>query len=449
MPWEPEGGDHAEQLLQEHPDDEEVVHTWPRQSGSDDRQVLTAQAATADAVRARDPAPQKHPAQEHRADERPHVDSPPLHDDRHPDQDDGRAGETRARFWRRHPFAVALGLCVGAFAAASGYLYWNYAELFQSTDDSFIAARQFAIQPKVSGYVTAVPVTDNQHVAAGDVIARIDDRDYRNALAQAQAQVAAAQASIENIDAQTTVQQAQINANQAQVDQAQATLVFGQEQATRYQQLAQTGGASVQNAQQYTSQLHQQEAALKSAQASLQLAQRQIEALKAQRDSAVANLAQAQAQRDQAQLNLSYTIVSAAQPGRVVNLTVADGQFAQTGTSLTMFVPDEIWVTANFKETQLDAMRPGQPVTLTIDAYPERSIRGHVASVQSGSGPAFSLLPPENATGNWVKIVQRVPVKIVMDDPPADVALGPGMSVETTVRVNARPSLYERLRRWL
>ncbi|HWS09350.1 MAG TPA: biotin/lipoyl-binding protein, partial [Xanthobacteraceae bacterium] len=374
---------------------------------------MTAQVVTADAVRAWERAPQEHPG-----DEAPNIDSPPLHDDRHPDQDDERADETRAGFWRRHPFAVALGLFVCAFAAAGGYLYWDYAEHFESTDDSFIAARQFAIQPKVSGYVTVVPVTDNQHVASGDAIARIDDRDYRNALAQAQAQVAAAQASIENIDAQTTVQQAQINANQAQVDQAQATLVFGQQQAARYQQLAQTGAGTVQSSQQYTSQLHQQEAALKSAQATLQLAQRQIESLKAQRDSAVANLAQAEAQRDQAQLNLSYTVVSAAQPGRVVNLTVADGQFAQTGTSLTMFVPDEIWVTANFKETQLDAMRPGQPVTLTIDAYPDRTIRGHVASVQSGSGPAFSLLPPENATGNWVKIVQRVPVKIVMDDPP-------------------------------
>jgi membrane fusion protein, multidrug efflux system len=449
MPWEPEGGDHAEQLLQQRPDDEQVVRTWPRQSGSDDRQ-----AATADAVRAREPAPkehpaQEHPAQEHPANERPLVDSPPLHDDRHPGQDDERADETRAGFWRRHPFAVALGLLVCAFATAGGYLYWNYAEHFESTDDSFIAARQFAIQPKVSGYITAVPVTDNQHVASGDVIARIDDRDYRNALAQAQAQVAAAQAGIENIDAQTAAQQAQINANQAQVDQAQATLVFGQEQASRYEQLAKTGGASVQTSQQYTSQLHEQDAALKSAQATLQLAQRQIESLKAQRDTAVANLAQAEAQRDQAQLNLSYTIVSAAQPGRVVNLTAAEGQFAQTGTTLTNFVPDDIWVTANFKETQLDAMRPGQPVTLTIDAYPERTIHGHVASVQPGSGPAFSLLPPENATGNWVKIVQRVPVKIVMDDPPPDVALGPGMSVETTVRVNASPSLYERLTAWL
>jgi membrane fusion protein, multidrug efflux system len=195
--------------------------------------------------------------------------------------------------------------------------------------------------------------------------------------------------------------------------------------------------------------LRQQQAAVESAQATLALTQRQIEALKAQRDAAVANLGLRKAQRDQAQLDLSHTIVTADQPGRVVQLSAAVGAFAQPGTNLTMFVPDEIWVTANFKEIQLDAMRPGQPVTLEIDAYPDRAVRGHVASIQAGSGPAFSLLPPENATGNYVKIVQRVPVKIVMDNPPADVAIGPGMSVEPSVRVNPNPSLYEQLRGWL
>ena len=175
------------------------------------------------------------------------------------------------------------------------------------------------------------------------------------------------------------------------------------------------------------------------------MAQRQIESLKAQRSNADANLQQALAQRDQAQLNLSYTKVTAAEPGRVVNLTAAPGEFAQAGTNLTMFVPDEIWVTANFKETQLDHMRPGEPVTLSIDAYPERQLHGHVASVQPGSGTAFSLLPAQNATGNYVKIVQRVPVKIVFDNPPSDVALGPGMSVVPSVRINPNPSLYEQL----
>src|SRR5262245_26526790 len=348
-------------------------------------------------------------------------------------RDGDGADEPRKGLLRRHPSALFLGPLLFILVAAAGYLYWDYAKRFESTDDAFIAARQFAIAPKVSGYLTAVPVTDNQHVAAGDAIARIDERDFRVALEQAQAQVSSAEAGIQNIDAQIKVQRAQITSNQAQVDQAQAALVFARQQAARFQDLAEKGAGTVMNAQQFTSQLHQQEAALQSAKANLALAQRQIESLKAQRESAVASLGLAKAQRDQAQLNLSYTTVTAAQPGRVVQLSAAVGQFAQAGTNLTMFVPDKTWVDANFKETQLDSMRPGQPVSLTIDAYPERSIRGHVASVQPGSGTAFSLLPAENATGNFVKIVQRVPVKIIMDDPPSDVALGPGMSVVPTV----------------
>jgi membrane fusion protein (multidrug efflux system) len=295
-----------------------------------------------------------------------------------------------------------------------------------------------------------VPVTDNQHVVTGQVITRIDERDYRNALAVAQAQVAAAQTSIGTIEAQIVVQQAQISASQAQVEQAQASLVFAQQQATRYQDLARTAIAgSVQDAQRYTSQLNQQAAALQGAQAALKQAQQQIAVLVAQRSNAVANLSQAEAQRDQAQLNLSYTTITADQPGRVVQLSAAVGAFAQPGTNLTMFVPDDIWVWANFKETQLDHMRPGQPVSLEIDAYPDRSIQGRVASVQPGSGTAFSLLPAQNATGNYVKIVQRVPVKIVLDNPPTDVALGPGMSVVPTVRTDPTKSLLERLEAWL
>jgi membrane fusion protein (multidrug efflux system) len=355
----------------------------------------------------------------------------------------------RDSFLRRRPIVSSIGAVLLASAVAGGYLYMDYSGHFESTDDAFIAARQSAIAPKVSGYITAVPVTDNEHVVAGQVIAHLDDRDYRVALAQAEAQVAAARASIENIDAQLDVQQAQIAANQAQLDQAQAALVFAQQQAARYQHLEQSGYGTVQNSEQYTSQLHQQQSAVLSAKATFNLAQRQVEALKAQRKSADASLAQAEAQRDQAQLNLSYTTVTAAVTGRIANLTAAVGEYAQTGTNLTMFVPDEIWVTANFKEIQLDRMRPGEKVTLKIDAYPGRTINGHVASVQPGSGTAFSLLPAQNATGNYVKIVQRVPVKIVMDNPPRDITLGPGMSVVPTVRIDPSPSLLERLGRLL
>ena len=354
--------------------------------------------------------------------------------------------EQRHGFLRRHRLAAALGVPLFLLAGAAGDLYLDYASHFQTTDDAFIAARQFPIAPKVSGYLTAVPVTDNQHVAALQVIARIDERDYRNALAAARAQVAAGQASIKNIDAQIVVQQAQISASQAEVDQAKAALVFAQQQARRYQELAKTAIAgTVQDAQRYASQLDQQTAALQAAQANQNLAQQQIGVLVAQRASAVANLAQAEAQRDEAQLNLSHTVVTAAEPGRVVQLSAATGEFAQPGTALTMFVPDKTWVWANFKETQLDHMRPGDRVTLKIDAYPDHTIYGHVASVQPGSGTAFSLLPAENATGNYVKIVQRVPVKIVMDNPPAGVALGPGMSVVPTVRIDPKPAMIERL----
>jgi membrane fusion protein, multidrug efflux system len=356
-----------------------------------------------------------------------------------------QAGDTPRKRGPRRLLALSLGAVLLASAAGGGYLYWDYASHFETTDDAFIAARQFAIAPKVAGYLTAVPVTDNQHVETGQVIARIDERDYRTALAQAQAQVEAAQASIANIDAQIAVQQAQVAQNESQVQQQQANLTFARQQESRYTTLAKDGWGTVQDAQQYTSQQRQATAALKSAQDALVAAARQLPVLKAQRNSAEANLAQAVAQRDQAKLNLSYTIITAAQPGRVVQLAGAVGQYLQPGTAISMFVPDDIWVTANFKETQLDHMRPGDKATLNIDAYPDRTVRGHVASVQPGSGTAFSLLPAENATGNYVKIVQRVPVKIVLDNPPADVALGPGMSVEPTVRVDPHPSLAQRL----
>lgn len=347
---------------------------------------------------------------------------------------------------RRRPVLSLFGFLTLLLGASIGFLYYDYGRHFESTDDAFIAARQFSIAPKVSGYITDVLVTDNQHVIAGQVIAHIDDRPFRIALAQAQAQVDAAQAAIKVVDAQIDGQQAQIDANKANVEQTQDGLVFAQQQAERFRDLARTGSGTIQNEQQFDSQFRQQQAALASAQAALKVSQRQLATLKAQRLSDTANLAQAQAQRDQAALNLSYTAVTAAQPGRVVNLSGAVGEYATQGTALMMFVPDDVWVTANFKETQLDAMRPGQKATLRIDAYPGRDIEGYVDSVQPGSGPAFSLLPPENATGNFVKIVQRVPVKIHLDNPPTDVALGPGMSAEPTIRTDPAPSFYERLR---
>lgn len=356
---------------------------------------------------------------------------------------------SRRGFVGRRTLLGGVGLLALLAAVTAGGLYLDYSNRFATTDDAFVAARQFAVAPKVPGYLTAEPVTDNQHVGTGDVIARIDQRDYEAALAQASAAVAAARAGIANIDAQLEVQKAQITASETQVKLSEARLVYAQQQAQRYGTLTKEGWSSRQTGELALSELYQQQAALSNAQANVTVAHRQLESLEAQRNAAVASLQQAEAKRDRAQLDLSYTTVVAAQPGRIVQLGAAVGQFAQAGTALSILVPDEIWVTANFKETQLDAMRPGQLVTFRIDAYPGREIRGHVASVQPGSGTAFSLLPAENATGNYVKIVQRVPVKVVIDHAPTDVALGPGMSVVPTVRIDPAPSLYERLRSWL
>ena len=343
-------------------------------------------------------------------------------------------------------FLAGAGLIALLAAGAAAYVYWDNSSHFESTDDAFIAARQFAIAPKVAGYVTAVPVTDNQHVNKGDVIAKIDQRDYLTALAQAQAQVAGAEAGIHNVDTQIATQDAQITSAQAQVAQAQANMELARVTWGRDQPLVKQGWATAQQGTTDVQNLKAQQSAVDSAQAALKVAQRQIDTLRAQRTSQEATLAQAKAQLDQATLNLSYTTVTADQPGRVVNLSGAVGQYAQAGTNLAMLVPDEIWVVANYKETQLDRMRPGQPVDIEIDAYPERAFHGHLDSVQPGSGPAFSLLPPENATGNYVKIVQRVPVKLILDNPPTDVSLGPGMSVVPTARVDPKPTLYEKLR---
>jgi membrane fusion protein (multidrug efflux system) len=425
--------------MSEFAEDEYLEANWPATALPEDGPSAVERPEPAAWARA--PAPKPTP--------RPRPPSAPREADVEPGAPPEPTGEGPTVRPGRRTAVWAAGLAAAIVVAAAGYLYWDYSAHFEATDDAFIAARQFAVAAKASGFVAEVPVVDNQHVAAGDVIARIDDRDYRVALATAEAQAAAAKSNVDSANAQLQVQQAQIEQSQAQVESAEAALAFAEQQASRYDDLAQRGSGTVQNAQQYSSALRQQQAAVKTAKAALTTAQRQVATLNAQRVSAEAALAQADAQVEQAKLNLSYTVVTAAQPGRVVNLSAAVGQFAAAGTSLSMFVPDELWVVGNFKETQLDAMRPGQPVTITIDAYPERALHGHVASVQPGSGTAFSLLPAENATGNYVKVVQRVPVKIALDDPPTDVALGPGMSVVPTVRVDPTPSLYERLRSWL
>jgi membrane fusion protein (multidrug efflux system) len=350
-------------------------------------------------------------------------------------QTDGKPSPSLRDRLREHWLLASVAGFVVLIALIGGIAYWLDSRDFESTDDAFIAARSFSVAPKVGGYVTDIPVTDNQHVNAGETLARIDERDYRIAVDQAKAQVAVGQANIDNVQAQIDSQREQIKQAQAQVDQAQAQLQFSQEEEARARDLVEKGAGTVQREQQTRSDLQSQQANTTRAKAALIAAQLGIKTLEAQLENARAQLQQAQAQLDQANLNLQYTHVVAAQSGRVVKLSGAIGTFVMAGQSLMMFVPDEVWVVANYKETQLRDMRPGQPVEVRIDAYPDRKLTGHVESVQPGSGTAFSLLPAENATGNYVKVVQRVPVKITIDKWPDDLPVGPGMSVVPWTKV--------------
>ena len=312
---------------------------------------------------------------------------------------------------------VIIGAIVLVVAIA---LWWLHARNYESTDDAFIDTRTVQISAQVAAGIVDVPVNDNQTVEAGTELVRLDDRDYI-------AQRDQAQAAVDNLKAQIAAQQAKISQAEKQATQAQAALTFAEQDTDRYEQLAKKGTATVEQAQQYQSNFLQAQASYAAAQANVAATEKQDPILKAQLESA-------RAQLEQAEANLSRTIITAPVAGRVTQLTATKGGYAAVGQTLMMFVPRDMWVTANFKETQLALMHPGQPVTIEIDAYPNHTFHGHVDSIQAGSGTAFALLPAENATGNYVKIVQRVPVKIVFDKPP-DVLLGPGMSVVPTIKV--------------
>ena len=348
--------------------------------------------------------------------------------------DDTPSGGNAPGLLRRHPYIGAIAAIVILLAIAAAVVWWVDARQYEWTDDAFIDARTVTVAAEISGRITDVAVTDNQPVEAGAVLLRIDDSDYRASLQQAQAGVVAARAEITDVQAQTEAQNAKIDAAVKQVAQAQAALDFARSEDQRNRELLAKGTATQQQAQQAASTLRQDQAALDTANANAEAAKSQIAVLQAQEKSAEAKLQQAASTENQANTTLARTTITAPVAGRATSITAAKGTYAQPGQVLMMFVPKDVWVKANFKETQLDLMRPGQPADIAIDAYPGKTFHGHVDSIQAGSGTAFSLLPAENATGNFVKVVQRVPVKIVFDQPPG-VYLGPGMSVVPTVKV--------------
>ena len=335
--------------------------------------------------------------------------------------------------------ALALALALGVAAAADfGYGYLTAGRYLETTDDAYVKADSTIIAPKVSGYIADVLAADNEPVKAGQLLARIDDRDFKTALDQASADVAASEAAVRNLDAQIELQQPMIQQQAAEVDAAEANLKFAQQERARYDDLMKSGSGTVQHAQQTDAALREKLAQVQHGQSGLLAAKKKVEVLATDRAKAVAQFDHARAVEHQAALNLSYTRITAPVDGTVGARSLRVGQFVQAGTLLMAVVPlDAVYLVANFKETQLTYVRSGQPVEIRIDSFHATKLKGHVDSLSPASGLEFSLLPPDNATGNFTKIVQRVPVKIVFDDRNLKGLLRPGMSAEPTIDTKA------------
>jgi membrane fusion protein (multidrug efflux system) len=331
---------------------------------------------------------------------------------------------------------AAVALVAGA--VGYGVYYQRTGQYLEATDDAYLQADYTTIAPKVSGYIAEVLVEDNQPVTAGQVLARIDDRDYRTALDQAQADVATARAAITNIGAQIEQQKSVIAQADAAVGADQAGVTFAKEDADRYRALAKDQFATVQQQQQTETRHIQAVASVQRDRAALSAAQAQVVVLQTEQAKAQTELEHYRAAAHQAELNLGYTVITAPVDGVVGARSLRDGQYVQAGTQLMAVVPlQSVYVVGNFKETQLTGVKPGQKVEIAVDTFPGQTLTGRVDSLAPASGQEFALLPPDNATGNFTKIVQRIPVKIVLDPGQAIVGdLRPGMSAEPVIDTN-------------
>ncbi len=338
------------------------------------------------------------------------------------------------KFVKRTAAAVA-GLALLSAAGFYAFDWWTEGRFLESTNDSYVKANSSTIAPKVSGYISEVLVSDNQPVKPGQVLAKIDDRDFRTAQAQAQADVASAETAIKSLDAQISLQRSSIDQASADIGSAQAVLEFATQDNKRYQDLMKTGFGTVQRAEQASANVRESTAQLAHDHASLTAAKKQIEVLQSERAEAETKLESAKAAERQAELNLSYTTIASPIEGMVGARQLRVGQYVQAGTELMAVVPlQSVYVVANFKETQLTNVRGGEEATVAVDTFPGVALKGKVDSLAPASGLEFSLLPPDNATGNFTKIVQRIPVKIVLDpENPLTGLLRPGMSVESTI----------------
>jgi multidrug resistance efflux pump len=345
---------------------------------------------------------------------------------------------------RRRLLPVLITLATVALAALLGWGMWSAYMGAPWTRDATVRAYVVTMAPEVAGRIVELPIIDNKYVHKGDLLMEIDPTNYRIAVHQSEAAVQQAQASVQNVEAQVVVQQAQISANQAQLDRAKAALVFAQQQAGRYTTLANEGWGTVQNAQQFTSQLHEQEAAVQTAQENLNLAQRQVQALDAQRLSAEASLAQAKAQLHQAQVNLERTRIVSPVDGYVTNLLAQLGDYVNVGVN-TISVVDahSFWVDGYFEETNIAPIRVGDPARIKLMGYSD-VVRGHVDSIArainvSNAQPNGQGVATVNPIFTWVRLAQRIPVRVHIDQVPPDVVLAAGMTATVEIDPAARP----------
>lgn len=353
---------------------------------------------------------------------------------------DVERGGRPARMSRGRLLATGAALLLAAGGAWYGHQWWTFGRFIESTNDAFVGGDITVLAPKVSGLIAAVAVTDNTPVRAGDLLLRLDDRNYRTALARADAGVAAQQAKLLSNTATHMHQAAMVTQARAALDATAAQTAVTRFDADRYRSLARDRFGSVQRFQQADADLKKAVAADAQAHAAAQASEWQIDVIDATRVETAAALAAAIADRETARLNLGYTELRAPIDGVVGNRSAQVGADVTPGTQLLALVPEQgLWVDANFKESQLARLQPGMPVTIVADVAPGEVFHGHVASLAPATGAVFSVLPAENATGNFTKIVQRVPVRVPLDGDASRLGrLRPGLSV--TASVDERPS---------
>ena len=338
-----------------------------------------------------------------------------------------------ARSRRRFPFIIGAAILVVLVGVLLYYFF--FVAPYESTDDAFIDGHAISIAPQVAGRVARLLVTDNQDLKKGDILVEIDPRDYETKLAQARANLTAARSRLEQAKAQLAVDQAKAEEERANVVATEADATRAQADLKRYQAV-ESRAVSQSQIDLATAQAQSTTAQVDVARSKVQAAEAQAGFSKVSIETATADVAQNEALLHQAELDLSYTKLVAPEAGRVTRRTVEAGNYIQVGQALLAIVPQNVWITANFKETQLAHMKPGQPVSVRVDAFPQLKFKAHVDSIQAGTGAQFSLLPPENAAGNYVKVVQRVPVKIVFDEiPDSTIVLPLGASVVPKVKV--------------